>query len=117
MAEVWAGCGERCRNSMPSSGGPSSQSQKLSKPFSFGFFWQLPKHGHDRLNHWPLAIGSTSNPSPSLKVRDGMESSNPPITELVLLGARCFPDSGKHCPRVFSQNHIINLTKDIFMAL
>ena len=44
-------------------------------------------------------------------------SSNPPITELVLLAARCFPGSGKHHPQMFSPNHIINLRKDIFMAL
>ena len=53
---------------------------------SFWVFREASSHSHDWLNHWPLAIDSTSIPSPLPWGQGGeTESSNPLITGLGLL--------------------------------
>ena len=42
-------------------------------PILLGFYREALVHGHEWLNHWPLAIASTA-PSPLWKSWDGTES-------------------------------------------
>ena len=67
------------------------------------FFTEASLPSHDWLNHWPLAIDSTSSPSPLL---GGQAGSNSLITWLVLLGTRPHP-------WVLSKSHLININLSV----
>ena len=92
-----------------------------SPPWEFSEPWTLScwvcleasLYRHDGLNYWPLVTDSTCGPSFSQDGRGRRgraESSNPSITGLVpwqpAATLRCFPKS-----------HLLNITKDTFLAL
>ena len=67
-----------------------------------GVFIEVSLLHHDWLDHWPLAIDSTS--SPSLEMRGRTATSNPLITRLCLLTTSPYP-------KLESKSHLINITK------
>ena len=86
------GKGKGCGASMPSPSMPLSPDLHLfTNPEALGIpsFWvfmEASLYRHDWLSHWLLAIDSTPSLSPLLRGQgEGNESSNPLITQLVLL--------------------------------
>ena len=83
-------------------------------PVCLGFCGGFIDHKHDCSphSHWPLAIDSTSSPSPlpGGGAGGGTESSNPLITGQ-------FPWHPAPSPRSLTYIHLINLTRDIFITL
>ena len=84
---------------------------------SIWVFIEASLHQHDWLNHWPPAIDLTSSPSSLLRGHGGEggtqlngQTFQSPVTWLLLLA------TSPH-PQVQSQNHLINITKDTFVAL
>ena len=60
-----------------------SPTWKLSKPHSFRFFMEASLHKHIWLNHWPLAVDSTSSPSSLLGSQEGGTEIPNPLTNMV----------------------------------
>lgn len=73
-----------------------------SEPLSFGGFCRASLHSCSWLNHWPLAIDSTSESFS--EVRCGTESSNPSYYNTGLLATSCHPKMG-------SKSHLSNIRK------
>lgn len=109
--------GTRAQTSVPSPGTPLSpqlhgfNNLETFQTLSYWVSVEASLHRHDGLDRWSWAPDSTSSSSPlPRKSGHGTESSNTLITRCVALA------TSSHS-RVRPNNHLMNITRDTFVAL